>query len=69
MSLSRTGRIVLERWRRIPEHADDTLLDAFVVMPNHVHGLLLLAEREADKGSRAVGGRMCFFRGKRKVRG
>lgn len=36
------GRIVEECWAAIPEHFASVRLDAFVVMPNHLHGILWL---------------------------
>jgi putative transposase len=41
MSLSGVGQIAAECWAAIPTHYPDVELDAFVVMPNHVHGILL----------------------------
>ena len=40
--LSAIGRIADACWRSLPAHAPRVVLDAFVVMPNHVHGLLAL---------------------------
>lgn len=37
------GAIVDACWRTLPEHYPHVGLDAFVVMPNHVHGILVLA--------------------------
>lgn len=34
------GRAVEACWRAIPCHFPKTALDAFVVMPNHVHGIV-----------------------------
>jgi len=34
------GRVVAALWSRIPEHDPRIRLDAFQVMPNHVHGLI-----------------------------
>jgi REP-associated tyrosine transposase len=36
------GRIVHDCWQAIPKHCPNVALDYFVVMPNHVHGILLL---------------------------
>nr|HEV7953398.1 transposase [Candidatus Acidoferrales bacterium] len=36
------SRIVSEQWFDLPNHHVGLELDAFVVMPNHVHGLLIL---------------------------
>ena len=43
MRLSEAGQIVRETWGSLPERFPTVRLDAFVVMPNHVHGLLWLA--------------------------
>lgn len=36
------GRIVIETWHDLPNHYADVHLDSFVLMPNHVHGILVL---------------------------
>ena len=43
VALNRAGRVAYACWAAIPDHAPRVRLDAFVVMPNHVHGLLGLA--------------------------
>jgi REP element-mobilizing transposase RayT len=42
MVLSETGKIVSEYWFEIPKHFHNVKLDEFCVMPNHIHGILLL---------------------------
>jgi len=37
------GRIVLHCWNDLPKHYTNCILDTFVVMPNHVHGVLWIA--------------------------
>jgi len=44
MVLTRMGEIVSERWHAIPGHFPDARLDAFVVMPNHIHGIIRIAK-------------------------
>ena len=36
------GRIAREFWYRIPEFHPYVILDAFVIMPNHIHGILMI---------------------------
>jgi len=53
MLLSLQGRVAQECWAAIPQHSRGVELDAFVVMPNHLHGIIficdpLLTEREAQ---------------------
>ena len=42
MHLSHTGVLADVFWHEIPHHAKNVELGAFVVMPNHVHGILIL---------------------------
>ncbi|MCC5941738.1 MAG: transposase [Balneolaceae bacterium] len=40
MVLNEIGDIAQDFWYRIPERYDDVITDAFVVMPNHIHGII-----------------------------
>ncbi len=40
--LNWAGRLVAECWLEIPYHFANAVLDAFVVMPNHLHGIVVL---------------------------
>ncbi|WP_299425392.1 transposase [uncultured Meiothermus sp.] len=40
--LSPAGEMVLRVWEAAPNHYPGVDVDAFVVMPNHVHGIILL---------------------------
>jgi REP element-mobilizing transposase RayT len=39
-NMTTIGKIALENWEQIPTHFPFVELDAFVIMPNHIHGLL-----------------------------
>jgi putative transposase len=41
MQLSTLGQAAANCWAEIPNHFGFVLLDGFVVMPNHVHGILV----------------------------
>lgn len=43
MKLSAIGEIVAACWNAIPEHFRHVELDEMMVMPNHVHGILVFA--------------------------
>jgi hypothetical protein len=43
VSLSPLGRIVAKTWEEIPLHFPNAAPLAFVIMPNHVHGVILLS--------------------------
>ena len=48
------GRIALDCWREIPEHFAHVELDAFVFMPNHVHGILTIPRSHADQNRGSI---------------
>ncbi|MEA2063891.1 MAG: transposase [Gemmatimonadota bacterium] len=50
--LNKIGNVVMEHWREIPEHFQNVELDEFIIMPNHLHGLLLFIENSKDTACR-----------------
>lgn len=42
MILNDFGKIADECWRAIPEHFPFVELGAFIIMPNHVHGIIVI---------------------------
>lgn len=46
MRLSPLGQIVDECWQSIPKHFPDVELGACVVMPNHIHGIIIIHEND-----------------------
>ena len=42
MHLSEIGHIASQMWYEIPVHFPFIGLDAFVVMPNHIHGIIVI---------------------------
>jgi len=40
--LSEFGRFAEDVWTEIPRHFDDVEIDEFLIMPNHVHGVLII---------------------------
>jgi putative transposase len=67
MRLTPAGETVVETWEEIPERYPGVQLDAFVVMPNHVHGIIRIASdvdaavrnllRSRPSGAEAASGR------------
>jgi REP element-mobilizing transposase RayT len=47
MHINDFGQIVLSCWQQIPIHFSNTVMDAFVVMPNHIHGIILITNYPA----------------------
>jgi REP element-mobilizing transposase RayT len=48
MQLSEIGRVAHDCWMQIPAHFPFVALDAFVVMPNHVHGIIIIDKSDND---------------------
>jgi REP element-mobilizing transposase RayT len=44
MRLNECGGIVAWTWQDLPNHAPNVALDAFVLMPNHVHGIIVITD-------------------------
>lgn len=45
MRLTEAGEIVSACWKQIPEHFSSAKLDEFMVMPDHVHGIIVVSDR------------------------
>jgi len=54
MRLSPCGRVAVDCWQAIPEHHEHVTLDAFVVMPNHVHGIVVITENASNNERRGT---------------
>ncbi len=50
VQLTPVGEIAQEQWLKIPAHFSNVLLDEFVIMPNHLHGILVITERDIHTG-------------------
>lgn len=42
MILNKYGEIVEQAWKDLPEHYKNCILDTFTIMPNHVHGIVII---------------------------
>lgn len=42
IELSETGEMVHQCWVQIPEHVPDVNVDEFIIMPDHLHGIILI---------------------------
>jgi len=45
MHLSPCGMVAKQCWEQIPAHFPDVVIDEYIVMPNHVHGILEIVDR------------------------
>jgi REP element-mobilizing transposase RayT len=51
MRSNRCGEIVCRGWLDLPRHYPHAVLDAFMCMPNHVHGIVILRDDAGRGGS------------------
>jgi len=49
VTLTEAGRIAQACWDDLPNHYAHVELDAFVIMPNHVHGIIVLTDEPAER--------------------
>ena len=45
MQLNSYGTIVYNTWQNLPDYFPGLTLDAFIVMPDHLHGIFILTEK------------------------
>jgi putative transposase len=55
VDLSAIGRHTTVCWQEIPEHHPNVEIDEFIVMPNHVHGIIVLTGLERLPALRRCG--------------
>lgn len=51
MYLNDLGKIVYDAWHDLPNHYLHMELDAFVIMPNHIHGIIALSDMPMVAGN------------------
>lgn len=54
MRMNQFGEVVETCWRELPNHYPHVKLDSFVVMPNHVHGIIMLEPTANLPGKRSA---------------
>ena len=48
MVLNELGKAANDSWRAIPQHHKNVEIDIYVIMPNHVHGIIILNNISKD---------------------
>ena len=51
MRLNEFGRLAENEWKRLRRRFDRLVMDELVVMPNHVHGIVIIRDNEGRGGS------------------
>lgn len=69
VGVNKIGKIICECWDKINKIYDNVKTDAFCLMPNHIHGIIVISERDGQsrpslpkiiQGFKSVTTRMCF---------
>ncbi len=50
MILNEMGQIAYNEWLKTPELRPNVSLDVFVIMPNHMHGIIIINDDETGRG-------------------
>ena len=69
MYLNQIGKIVAEEWLNTPKIRPNFQLDQWVIMPNHLHGIVIINESLNLLGDRNVSEQKTFGEGNRDILG
>jgi len=61
MELNEYGHIVSVCWHNLPEYHPHVTLSAFIVMPNHVHGIVVINRMDTESGPMEPGKQRSLF--------
>ena len=62
--LSEIGKIIDKHWIDIPNQYDNIELDEYIIMPNHIHGILIIDKREGASPSPTISNIIGSFKSK-----
>jgi putative transposase len=60
MMMNNLGNIVQETWNDLPHHIKNIQLDTFVIMPDHIHGIINIVDSSVGAGSEPAPTEKCF---------
>jgi putative transposase len=55
IALSNTGKIIEYHWLHIPDQYENIFLDEYIIMPNHIHGIVIIDKERAQASSAPTG--------------
>ncbi|MBI1976619.1 MAG: transposase [Candidatus Omnitrophica bacterium] len=55
MVLNGAGDMVTHNWNKLPDRFPNIKMDEFIVMPNHLHGVIVIVGKTGDVGAPLVG--------------
>ena len=51
IELTKIGEIIDKQWKNIKNQYDNVELDEYIIMPNHIHGILIINKRDGASPS------------------
>ena len=51
MKLNKIGRMINQCWQKLPEKFTNVSLDEYIIMPNHLHGIVVINKNGRTHGS------------------
>jgi REP element-mobilizing transposase RayT len=61
MKLNVIGQYAFYQWKKIPHRFNDVELDEFIIMPNHIHGIIVINRRGEGSENESLGGKRRLF--------
>ena len=63
IELSSIGKIISEQWYELKNRYQNILFDQFVVMPNHIHGIIIIDNEQAEQSpAPTIGNIICAYK-------
>ena len=67
IKLSIPGKIINDQWHKIPKQFENVGIDAFVIMPNHVHGIIVVNKKSGASPDTTIPGIVGSFKSKSSI--
>ncbi len=67
IKLSQIGKIINDQWHKIPDQFENVGIDEFVIMPNHIHGILILNKKSGSIYNTTISGIVGSFKSKSSI--
>jgi len=67
IKLSKIGQIINNQWNDIPNQYRNVELDEYIIMPNHIHGILIVNNRAQTSGAPTISKIIRSFKSKSSI--
>ncbi len=64
IELTKIGEIIDKQWKNIKNQYDNVELDEYIIMPNHIHGILIINKRDGASPSPTLNQMVGSFKSK-----